>query len=69
MVTTLPQRVDRCVQIVLGEYREMPGLRLTKPQVRRFLGIDADTCEAVLDRLEREEILKRTPADLYVLRP
>jgi hypothetical protein len=66
MVSTQP-RVERFVAMVQTEYREMPGLQLTKPQVRRLLGVDADTCEVVLDRLERGRFLRRTPKDAYVL--
>jgi len=66
MVSTQP-RVDRIIEIVRTEYREMPGLQLTKPQMRRFLGVDADTCDVVLERLERGKFLRRTPKDAYVL--
>jgi len=66
MVSIQP-RVDRFIQIVQTEYREMPGLQLTKPQMRRFLGVDVMTCDAVLDLLEREKFLRRTPKDAYVL--
>ena len=66
MVSTQPC-VERVIEIVHAEYRQMPGLQLTKPQMRRFLGIDVETCEVVLDRLERERFLRRTPTDVYVL--
>ena len=45
----------------------MPGLHLTKPQMRRFLGIDEHTCDAVLEQLVREHFLRRTPDNAYVL--
>jgi hypothetical protein len=60
-------RVERFIEMVHREYREMPGLHLTKPQMRRFLGIDVETCDVVLARLEREHFLRRTPKDAYVL--
>jgi len=66
MVPTQP-RVERFIEMVHSEYREMPGLQLTKPQMRRFLDIDVETCDIVLDRLEREKFLRRTPKDAYVL--
>ncbi len=66
MVSIQP-RVDRFIEIVQTEYREMPGLQLTKPQMQRFLGIDVETCDAVLDRLEQKKFLRRTPRDAYVL--
>jgi hypothetical protein len=65
MVSTEP-RVERFVRIVYGEYREMPGLALTKPQMQRFLGIDVRTCDQVLEILEREKFLRRTSKDAYV---
>ena len=67
VTTTVPPQVERFVQLVHAEYREMPGLHLTKPQMRRFLGIDENTCDVVLDRLEHEHFLKRTPDNAYVL--
>jgi hypothetical protein len=66
MVSTQP-RVNRFIEIVQSEYREMPGLQLTRRQMQRFLGIDVLTCEAVIDELERQRFLRRTPKDVYVL--
>ena len=62
----IDHRVDHFVSLVEAEYREMPGLQLTKPQMRRFLGIDTETCDEVLDLLEREHFLKHTPRDTYI---
>jgi len=67
MVSTEPM-VERFMEIVQTEYREMPGLILTKPQVRRFLGVDTLTCDIVIDELERQHFLRRTMKDAYVLR-
>jgi hypothetical protein len=66
MVEVQP-RVERFLEIVQTEYREMPGLQLTKPQMRRFLGVDVTTCDLVLDLLEQKKFLRRTPKDAYVL--
>ena len=65
---SLQPRVERCVELVREEYREMPGLNLTKPQMRRMWALDAPTCDAVLEALEREKFLKQTPQHLYVVR-
>lgn len=54
-------------QIVQAEYREMPGLQLTKAQVRRLWGLEEDTCDAVLAQLLATHVLKRTARDAYVL--
>ena len=66
MVSVQP-RVERFLEIVQAEYRDMPGLQLTKPQMRRFLGVDVMTCDIVLELLERRKFLRRTPKDAYVL--
>ena len=55
------------VRLVQAEYREMPGLNLTKPQVQRLWGLDEVTCKEVLGTLEAERFLRRTPHDGYVL--
>jgi hypothetical protein len=36
---------------IRGEYLEMPGLRLTRPQAQRLWGLDEQTCVKLLDRL------------------
>ena len=66
MFSTQP-RIDRWRELIQAEYREMPGLHLTKPQIRRMWSLDITTCEAVLDVLEREKVLRRTPEQVYVL--
>jgi hypothetical protein len=66
MVSVQP-RVERFIEMVQTEYREMPGLQLTKPQMRRFLGVDVMTCDLVLEHLEQKKFLRRTLRDAYVL--
>jgi hypothetical protein len=66
-MVSLQPRVVRFIEIVQSEYREMPGLQLTRHQMQRFLGIDVLTCQAVIDELERQRFLRRTPKDSYVL--
>jgi hypothetical protein len=43
-----------------GEYREMPGLRLTVSQACRLWQVDRLTCETVLERLVRKGFLYKT---------
>ena len=45
----------------------MPGLHLTKPQVQRLWGLDAATCDVLLDALEANSVLRRTSRNGYVL--
>ena len=58
--------INHVLQVVQSEYLEMPGLRLTKPQVQRLWGLDAPTCEAVLKALERTRFLRRSAGNSYV---
>ena len=51
---------------VQGEYRDMPGLKLTEVQAHRLLGIDCDTCAVVLSTLIERRFLRRTNNGLYV---
>lgn len=46
-----PDRVAEAVSQVRGQFREMPGLRLTETQAARLCALDAGTCHAVLARL------------------
>ena len=54
-------------QLVQAEYLEMPGLQLTKAQVRRLWGLEEETCDAVLAQLLATQVLKRTARDVYIL--
>ena len=55
------------VHLIQAEYLEMPGLQLTRAQVRRLWGLEDRTCDAVLEQLLAVHFLKRTPRDAYVL--
>jgi hypothetical protein len=54
------------LQLVRGEYLESPGLRLTKCQAQRLWGLDATTCDALLDALVLAGFLHRTRDAGYV---
>ena len=54
------------LRLVQAEYLEIPGLHLTKPQVQRLWGLDAVTCDALLDVLQGAKFLRRTPKNAYV---
>ena len=58
MVTTDNHVDDALVARILGEYREMPGLCLSKDQARRLWGCDAVTCDCVIDLLVARGILR-----------
>jgi hypothetical protein len=48
-----------------SEYREMPGLQLTAPQMQRMWRLDAITCEAVIVVLISHRIVVKTSRDAY----
>ena len=50
-----------------GEYREMPGLRLTAAQAQRLWNLDRDQCTAVLDALIEARLLHRTDDGAFIL--
>ena len=52
---------------VQSEYAECPGLNLTKPQMRRFLGVDEPTCSEIVDALIAAHFLERTDRGEYVI--
>lgn len=51
---------------IRGEYREMPGLRLTVRQAQRLWGLDGTTCHAVLTVLVDEGFLSVTRDGSFV---
>jgi hypothetical protein len=61
------RRVCDWLRLIHAEYREMPGLHLTRPQVQRLWSLEPHTCDVVLDALVAKQILRKTPRDGYVL--
>jgi hypothetical protein len=59
-------RVSDLLQLIQGEYREMPCLSLTKPQMQRLWGLETFVCEAVIDALVAASVLRRTASGTYV---
>ena len=54
------------LQLIRAEYREVPGLRLTKPQVQDLWALDPSVCDALLSALVDDGFLRRTSDDAYV---
>jgi len=54
------------LQQVRKEYRETPGLTLTKPQAMRLFGVAPSVCAAVLRALVMESFLSRAGDGLFV---
>lgn len=60
---------EMLVTRIRGEYREMPGLRLTAAQACRLWQIDAPTCDVVLQTLVSEGFLLRRQDGKFIARP
>jgi hypothetical protein len=67
MINTGSATTTDWVHLVKAEYLEMPGLQLTKAQVRRLWGLEDQTCDTVLAQLQAMRVLRRNARDLYVL--
>jgi predicted transcriptional regulator of viral defense system len=51
--------------MIVGTYREMPGLCLHLDQAARLFGLGANACRAILDDLVRNGDLHRTADGQY----
>jgi hypothetical protein len=58
--------VDRWLELIQAEYREMPDLSLSKAQMQRLWGFDAFVCDALVDALLAARVLKQTPTGRYM---
>ena len=67
MVTSAPSApLAALLQLVREQYRNIPGLTLTKPQATRLFGVAPSVCAAVLRALVMEDFLSRTGDGLFV---
>ena len=58
--------IEEKLQRVQGEFREMPGLRLTPAQAGRLWGLDAVSSQALLDALVDARFLFRTAEGAFM---
>jgi hypothetical protein len=58
MVTTIERTTHRLAERIRAEYREMPGLSLTKQQMRRLWALPPDVCDATVDELVASGFLR-----------
>ena len=64
--SALPLSPDLLLR-VRGEFREMPGLRLTTAQAARLFGLSAATCEAVLHALTSSGFLRCVRDEMFAI--
>ena len=64
--SSAPMRtVDTVLERLRAEFLEMPGLRLTEPQVRRLCGVEKPLCQRMLDSLVNARFLCRKSDGAY----
>ena len=56
---------EQILRRICGEYLEMPGLQLTRPQAQRLWGLDEETCAQLLESLTEEKFLYRKDDGTY----
>ena len=54
------------IQIIRGEFLEIPGLRLTRDQVQRLWDLRRDACATILEELLDQGFLRVTADGAYV---
>jgi hypothetical protein len=52
-----PSRLETLVRIIRGEFAEMPGMRLTRPQFRRLWNLRPPDAEALIAVLVAQDYL------------
>ena len=55
------------LQRIRGEFREMPGLKLTIAQAARLWHLDPATSREFLDKLVVDGMLRRKPDGVYLV--
>jgi hypothetical protein len=53
--------VGELMKVVQDEFREMPGLRLTRAQFKRLWSMDQSTCDVLIDVLVEKSFLVMRP--------
>jgi hypothetical protein len=66
-MTAEQSTVQDWLRLIQAEYLEMPGLRLTKPQVQQLWRLEPEMCDALLESLVATDFLKKTHRNAYVL--
>lgn len=61
-------RIRDILEIIQGEYRELPGLRLTRLQAQRLWRLDRTVCDGLFQALVDADFLSRAPDGTFVRR-
>jgi hypothetical protein len=65
-MNTVHTKVGDWLQIIRGEYLEIPDLALTRAEARRMWSMDDMTCDALLDALVQARFLRFTRNKRYI---
>jgi hypothetical protein len=65
--TQIEDQLNTWLTIIQGEFQEMPGLHLTKRQVKKLWGLEESMCDVLLERLQNVHFLRMTSDGRYVL--
>lgn len=60
-------RITNITEVIVAEFREMPGMRLTRPQVRRLWNLTDEECEQALAFLSSLGLLAQDDTGRYCL--
>jgi len=66
MHTVYNATTEEWARLVRAEYLEVPGLDLTREQVKRLWGLDQQTCDTLLAALVESRFLRRTRDNRYL---
>jgi hypothetical protein len=59
-------QIDQLTARVRAEFREMPGLRLTRPQLQRLCGLEPKVCAQVVDALMERSVIGQRGAVFFL---
>jgi hypothetical protein len=59
--------VTQWTGLIEAEYRELPGLNLTRRQIQRIWGLDETTCDSVMRSLVARRVLRETDSGSFVV--
>jgi hypothetical protein len=65
-MTTSEPHSHPLIERIQGEFREMPGLKLTPVQAQRLFGLSDPECESLLRWLAASRFLVRTRDGAYM---
>ena len=65
-VNTVHTKVNDWLQIIRGEYLEIPDLALTRAEIQRMWSLDDMTCDALLGALVQAQFLRFTRSKRYI---